>query len=135
MQASRRKWILICGIVGISCAFVVYFSGDPIIRVPDWAVRRQILAKTPIGTGHKTVREYLDRNKRVFDEQHYRDVVGVEISQRGDKRSIEKGKSSIRASLGDYQGIPFRCNVTAYWVFDGQDTLINVLIWRTYDGL
>ena len=105
------------------------------IRVPDWAVRKQILAKTPIGTELKTVREYLNSNKRDFDEQHYGDVVGVEISQRGDKLSIEKGKSSIRASLGDYQGIPWQCNVTAYWVFDERDTLINVLIWRTYDSL
>ena len=45
------------------------------------------------------------------------------------------GKKHIRAELGSYQGIPFRAYVTVFWGFDEQSRLIDVWVWKTWDGL
>lgn len=45
------------------------------------------------------------------------------------------GKKSIRASLGDYQDIPFKANVTVFWGFDDEGKLLDIWVWKTWDGL
>lgn len=41
----------------------------------------------------------------------------------------------VRGELGEYQGVPFRTSVTAFWEFDSADRLVKVRIWKTRDGL
>jgi hypothetical protein len=40
----------------------------------------------------------------------------------------------IRGELGEYQGLPFRTSVTAFWEFDESNRLTNIRIWRTRDA-
>jgi hypothetical protein len=42
---------------------------------------------------------------------------------------------SIRASLGNYQGIPFQANVTVFWGFDENGKLIGIWVWKTWDAI
>ena len=44
------------------------------------------------------------------------------------------GTQHLRASLGDYQGIPFEVNVTAFWGFDADGKLIDIWVWKTFEG-
>ena len=63
----------------------------------------------------------------------YREDVGF-FDQRTAPNTIV-GKKHIRAELGNYQDIPFRAYVTVFWGFDEQSRLIDVWVWKTWDGL
>jgi len=54
--------------------------------------------------------------------------------QRQDRTEEVVGAMSIRASLGDYQGLPFKANITVYWGFDVTGKLIDIWVWKTWDA-
>lgn len=47
----------------------------------------------------------------------------------------ETGAQHFRASLGDYQDIPWEANVTVFWGFDQNGRLIDLWVWKTWDSL
>lgn len=107
------------------------FSG---LRRADSSIRSGILSATPLGSDPDAVLAVIRAKEwsthGYVQQGFHRQAAGV--------RSELIGKSSIRASLGDYHGPPyfvFSTNVTAFWGFDENRRLIEVWIWRTTDAL
>ena len=45
------------------------------------------------------------------------------------------GEKSIRASLGSYQGVPFKTDVTVFWGFDNSGKMTDIWVWKTRNGI
>lgn len=85
---------------------------------------------TPLGSSPKTVIATVQKQKWQSD--------GLQAGGYNSGKSDVAVKSSIRASLGDYHGLPyliFSTNVTVFWGFDERDQLIDVWVWKTVDAL
>jgi hypothetical protein len=85
----------------------------------------------PISTQFADVKKYIEKKGWKIDSV---DENNGFWDQRT-RPNKEVGVKSIRASLGDYQGIPFMANVTVFWGFDKDSRLIDIWVWKTWDGL
>lgn len=101
------------------------------LRLPEGSIRMIILNKTPLGTQFSEVRKCIEKEGWKIDTV---DENNGFWDQRENKNAVV-GEKSIRASLGDYQDIPFMANVTVFWGFDKNSRLIDIWVWKTWDGL
>ncbi|NOY68863.1 MAG: hypothetical protein GXP53_05135 [Deltaproteobacteria bacterium] len=100
------------------------------LRRPDAMVKSWLLDMTPVGNSISQVENIIRDNG--WESQGIDRTTGYP----SEVDYLNKvGSSSIRASLGDYQGIPLKCNVTAFWGFDENGTLVDIRVWRTRDGI
>jgi hypothetical protein len=88
------------------------------------------LERTPLGTTKHDVRAFLD-------SQGWRHYPGDK--DRGEfwiyrNQHEIKGKSAICARLGSYQGLPWYVTVDAVWVFDADNKLIGVQVFKIMDS-
>ena len=44
------------------------------------------------------------------------------------------GMQSIRGELGEYRAILLSASVSAFWGFDREGKLIDLWVWKTWDG-
>jgi len=110
--------LLIITIVSITAYYI-----RPTIYWPQKHIYETLVKDTPIGCDKEYVLEYTKMKGYVFD-----------LNQQG-ARNDEIGNNYMRVYLGHYRGIPFRCDVTAFWIFDEKDKLVNIDVWKDYDGL
>ena len=119
---SKKRIILLAVAVIAALLCVVWYSSP--LRRPDAGVRAWVLKKTPLGSSLSDVESVVTKR-------------GWFASRRAggyDGRWSFSG-TYIRGELGDYQGLPLHTSVTAFWEFDANNQLTNVLIWKTRDGL
>jgi len=116
-------------VIGVSVA-IVCAALNP-LRRPESAIQADLLREAPLGSSTVQVEEMIHRHgwhlsyplaDTGFYDQRFRP-------------GRETGAKHFRASLGDYQGIPFKANVTVFWGFDEGGRLIDVWVWKTWDGL
>ena len=101
------------------------------LRWSEESIERYVLNKTPINSSFDEVRLVINNHKwKISDSSQTHGF----YDQRFRPAKIT-GDMYIRASLGDYQGIPFEANVTIYWGFGKDGKLIDVWIWKTWDAL
>jgi hypothetical protein len=101
------------------------------LRRSEATIRARLLEEVPLGSSMNQVEQQIAKHGWVLD---YVDRNGGFDDQR-EKTSKVTGAKSIRASLGDYRGLPFMVNVTVYWGFDVSGSLIDIWVWKTEDSL
>lgn len=89
------------------------------------------MSKAPIGSEIDNVIKTIENNQ--WDISYISHKTGFLHQRMEPNKQI--GEKSIRASLGDYQGIPFSTNVTVFWGFDRNNKLIGIWVWKTVDAL
>ncbi|WP_143069627.1 hypothetical protein [Halopseudomonas yangmingensis] len=126
MAVSRP--ILIGAIIVLCIVFLMW--SNP-LRESEENIRNYVLERTPLGSDFSEVLTVIRENKWT--------VIFVNESSgfyhQGRKEPTVIGQKSIRASLGDYQDIPFRANVTVFWGFDDEGRLLDIWVWKTWNGL
>ena len=124
-----RRRSLILG--GLAVLLVGPFVANP-LRLPDTVIESYLLREVPLGSASSDVHQLIARHGWELASYHEEDSGFVDRSTR--PRTVV-GESSIRASLGNYWGLPFEVNVTVFWGFDAEERLIGIGIWRTANGL
>jgi hypothetical protein len=116
-------------LVFIVILFVCFLFTNP-LRWPASCLRLYLLQMTPLNSKYDEVEKKISFKN--WDVNGSSKKFGF-YDQRDTHAKIT-GDMYIRASLGDYWGIPFKANVTVYWGFSKQGELIDVWVWKTWDG-
>ena len=126
---SRRSVLLLVLLAPI-LALVLVTLANP-LRWPLPLLENYILGATPIGTSFEGVLSEIETRgwKLSYASREH----GF-LDQRT-KPETTVGSMSVRASLGDYQGLPFMANVTVFWGFDLTGKLADIWVWKTWDGI
>jgi len=126
----KKRWksliVVLLLIAGIICVIVL----NPLRRSEEH-IRNRLLQELPLGTQLAEVKKYIE--KKGWEISYVAENSGF-LDQRNRPNTVV-GEKSIRASLGDYQDIPFKANVTVFWGFDKDSRLIDVWVWKTWDAL
>lgn len=130
MKNKIRGRLKIWFLVTIVLTIVLMVVSNP-LRRSESHIRSQLLVSAPLGTSLENVEQY------ILEEEWEINWVSKESGFNHQRFSPSRviGSKSIRANLGDYQGIPFKANVTVFWGFDDQSKLIDIWVWKTWDGL
>lgn len=126
----KKKW-KISGLVLLPLIVVVAIIFSNPLRRSEESIRSKLLKELPIGTQLSTVHQYIIEKE--WEVGSVNENTGF-YDQRTRPASVV-GEKSIRASMGDYQDIPFKANVTVFWGFDKDSRLIDVWVWKTWDGI
>ena len=119
----NKKRILLSGTALVVALFCVLWYSSP-LRRPDARVRAWVLKQTPLGSNVSDVESVITKRGWFV----YRSAGGYD-------GPWDFSGTFVRGELGDYQGLPWRTSVTAFWEFDASNRLTNVRIWRTTDSL
>lgn len=122
-----RKWPYFLLLIGVGILFLL---SNP-LRWPASCIHWYILKITPIHSELNAVKKVIDNKD--WEIQSYSTDQGFYDQRKSPDKTT--GAMHIEASLGDYQGIPFEANVTVFWGFNDQGKLIDVWVWKTWDGL
>lgn len=128
MTSKKKKAALMVLIVFV--LFILFVVTNP-LRWPEPLLRSYVLYNTPIDSK-------FDKVERIIKKKNWEIAYTDKSKGFWDQRSSSNKKTgvmSIRASLGDYQGIPFVCNVTVFWGFNAEGNLIDIWVWKTWDGI
>ena len=128
MKRSTKRYLAI-GLVILATVAAVVLANP--LRRSENHIKGQLLQRAPLGTSMTDVQQLIESKGWVVSD--YRDDVGF-YDQRTAPYTIV-GKKHIRAELGSYQDIPFRAYVTVFWGFDERSRLIDLWVWKTWDGL
>ncbi len=92
------------------------------------SIRNKLLQNTPPGTSITEVNSYFKNNnfkKIIYYDNGFYDH---------DISSSSIGEKYYRVLLGEYR-ILFITSVTAFWVFNEENKLIDIYVWKTTDAL
>ena len=129
MKDKIKKRIKIWLPITIVLTVALIIVSNP-LRRSESHIRSQLLASVPLGTSLENVEQYiLGEGWEInwISREH-----GFNHQRSSPNRVI--GSKAIRTNLGDYQDIPFKANVTVFWGFDDQSKLIDIWVWKTWDG-
>ena len=104
---------------------------------PTGWIRKDLLKVTPIGTSMEDVIAVVESNEKwkiygIYEDRGYLvDENGKNWRDWVSKQCIIIGEKSIDVSLGDY-AIHY---VNAYYAFDENSNLIDILVYKTVDFL
>jgi hypothetical protein len=125
MRMSKWKvFVLILGFVGVGL-FLVY-ENCAVVQ-SETKIRHNMLKKFPVGTEKERVRKYI---KSVNPSMR-----GVYHRNTGWSRNYKDptiGVSRIRAPIATFWII---ADITVIWIFDKNDKLEDIAVWRTIDLL
>jgi hypothetical protein len=117
--------------VAYGVLIITVFLGLPCLdylRWPTCLIRMRLLYVTPKGSLIETVRANADQ-RGFRDTSHQQNFGHSEIGPGG---SYTRGSKTVRGHLGNYTTL-FRCDVVCVWIFDDEDKLIDVVVWKEYD--
>ena len=126
-----RPFKLLPGFAVLLFAASSVLAGQPSLRRSEATIRKQLLAEVPLGSAMTRVEQQIARHQWKVS---YKDLDSGFLDQRTNPYKVT-GAKSIRASLGDYRGFPFMVNVTVFWGFDENGSLIDVWVWKTWDSI
>ena len=128
-----KKMVVFASIfLAVTFSWFLYliFSGTMFMYRSEKKIEEKFLSRTPVGTGLEEVREYLKGKNFAV---RYDSSPGHYVS-RGSRRGLTIGDHSIRALIGEYQGIPWEVSVSAFWIFE-KGVLTEILVKKEYDAL
>ena len=133
---KRTAWL------ALSIAIVALVGMRIIAITPLWrsqiALKARILKEAPLGSsvgevhaliksrGWELLAEWHGNPGKVSSDTLYpsiKDYPGV------------KGEYVIHADLGNYQGVPFRVGIDAFWGFDAAGRLVDLRVRKVHEGL
>jgi len=111
---------------------------NPLLRTNE-GLRRHLLQKTPAGTSMEDVVDSINNNSS-WTIRHrgggivycLKDQIPTRFSNGNILDSTIVGEHSIEVRLGIYR-IPIKVYVTAFYAFDENGKLIDILVLREYD--
>jgi HAMP domain-containing protein len=118
---SKRGFATLLIVAGLASALVFFLVVLPIsnpLRRSEEQIAAYLLEQTPPGTARSEV--YALANEKGWN-------LGGSIGG--------EPPGSIGIDLGYYQGVPFRVEVFTYWVFDANDRLQTVKVYKLWDAL
>jgi len=132
MTPATRRIVL----TGFSAALVLVLAAILVasfnpLRRPEAVIRNDLLSEMPLGSSIVQVQGSIQRHGWILSYP----LADTGFLDQRTKPNREVGVKHFRASLGDYRDIPWEANVTAFWGFDETGKLIDLWIWRTWDGL
>lgn len=133
MYKEKRHTLVLRYLVSLLVVFVVvfvYVSSNP-LRGSEAEIEILVLEKTPMGSSFDHVLRSIDESKWELSSQSR--AHGFYDGRSKPRKTT--GFMSIRASLGDYQDIPFQANVTVFWGFSEVGELSDIWVWKTWNGL
>ena len=128
-QSKMKKKTILAATLGLVAIFIMLLSNP--LRWPEKVLHAYMFNITPLGTSFDDVKETIQSHS--WGPSYISREMGFLDQRTKPNKTI--GSMYIRASLGDYQGIPFRANVTVLWGFDSNEKLIDLWAWKTWDGL
>jgi hypothetical protein len=108
----------------IACGGAITFYASNPLRRTDTSVRRWLEKMTPVGSSLSEV-EAVATRRGWFPDRRPGGHAGM----------WRFSDTYVSVHLGEYQGLPWRTDVTAFWEFDPSNRLTNIHIWRTIDAL
>lgn len=126
MKTLKIRLVVVLSAVAMVGLFT--FS-RPTLYLSEDKIHTRLLTSTPIGSSRDDVKEYIWKTKFQIEDE------ADNPFEERDRPHNKIGESYMEVYLGGYRGIPFWCDVTAYWVFDSNDRLLHVDIWKCYDSL
>ncbi len=126
---KKRLLFVVIGLCFVAMASIIIYYARPIIYHSKEDIHNRLLKDTPIGNNKKRVLEYIETKGYAID---------YELNaayEEGTYPHRKIGDSFVRVDMGHYQGIPWRCDVVAVWVFDKDEKLIHIDVWKEYDAL
>ena len=109
---------------------IVIIASNP-LRRSEKTMRKDILELAPIGSSMDDVIKVIESNNS-WKWKGYIAPIGYPIDV--NSSNINIGEKSIRAELGQYQGLRWsflKVHVTVFWGFDENDKLIDVRVWKS----
>ncbi len=125
----KKKWKITLIIAALAVILVAFILSNPLRRSEE-TIRSRLLQDMPLGSHLEDVRGYVQ--SKGWEISYVNENRGF-LDQRIKPNAVV-GEKSIRASLGDYIDIPFLANVTVFWGFDKDSRLIDIWVWKTWDG-
>jgi len=126
----KKRWKFLFIVLLVIAGVFSFIYSNPLRRSEEHIYNR-LLREIPRGTPLPDVKKYIEARGWKVD---YIDENSGFINRRREPGTLV-GEKSIRTSLGDYQDIPFEANVTVFWGFDKDSRLIDIWVWKTWDGL
>ena len=132
MMLATRRIVLI----GFSAALLLVLAAILIasfnpLRRPEAEIRSNLLSEVPLGSSIAQVQSQIHRHGWTLSYP----LANTGFLDQRTKPNREVGVKHFRASLGDYQDIPWEANVTAFWGFEETGKLMDLWIWKTWDSL
>lgn len=131
-MAPRSRILLTTAmtIIGVAVFAIVWAARNP-LRRPETAIQADLLRQAPLGSTTAQVEAMIQRH----DWKLSYPLANTGFYDQRTRPARETGAKHLRASLGNYQDIPWEANVTVFWGFDENGRLIDLWVWKTWDGL
>ena len=100
----------------------------PLVYTSEENIRNVLMKSTPLGSDKKQVLDFIKTNSYEIDnivQTPYRQLL---------LPHNRLGQSYIKTYIGEYQGIPWECDVAAVWVFDSSEKLLYIEVWKQYNA-
>lgn len=131
MSRRRRILLILAAAILIAASVILTRAALDPLRRSESTIEAKLLREAPLGSSTEQVGAMIRRHGWKLSYP----LANTGFYDQRAPRPREVGAKHFRASLGDYQGIPFKANVTAFWGFDENDKLIDLWVWKTWDGL
>jgi hypothetical protein len=123
------RLLLVAGWLGLAAAaaWATSFLGLP-LRLPEPAIRTLLFQNVPPGTPAVDVRAFSDAKGWVWHTREPR------WHPERPANTAFVGLSSMGDYVGVGEGWPCAVTVNVLWYFDAKGRLLDVEIWKSYDG-
>jgi hypothetical protein len=127
-----RRILLITAVTVLVAVTValVWAARNP-LRRPEAEIRADLLREAPLGSSTAQVETMIRRHGWKLSGP----LANTGFYDQRTRPARETGAQHLRASLGDYQDIPWEANVTVFWGFDQSGRLMDIWVWKTWDSL
>ena len=132
MTPAARRIVVIgfSAALSLVLAAILIASFNP-LRRPEAEIRSHLLSEVPLGSSIAQVQSQIQLHGWTLSYP----LADTGFVDQRTKPNREVGVKHFRAILGDYRDIPWKANVTAFWGFNDTGKLMDLWIWKTWDGL
>jgi len=125
----RRLFTAIKAVLIVFCVTMLTSCQPLLLRLPEKTLGKYLLRKAGAGSSLEEVNEYIEtleyKKKYPYIKEPYRS---------GTYPHPEFGDAYLDVYLGDYMGILWLVSVVAFWIFDSDDLLIDVMVVKYRDA-
>ena len=126
-----RKQLLVFVVLGaVTITFSLFYYDKIWLLSSEKLIRKSLLYQIPIGTQLETVENFIKEKNYKVD---YISTNG-NVPDKQDCATI--GSSNIRTTKPSIQVLfIFHYTLTIFWIFDNQNTLVEIVVWKDIDSL
>ncbi|MGE4234715.1 MAG: hypothetical protein AB7F43_15505 [Bacteriovoracia bacterium] len=126
----RKKHFAIIGLVLIAVTIMLFLSSQFWLFSSEESIRKSLLKQVPIGSNQEVVMQFIRKKNYTIV---YISRLGF-LTRSHERKTI--GTSFIQVELGDdIHFFLWHFTASAYWIFDKNNKLIDINIWKDIDSL